>query len=75
MSLCILVCVCVCVCNSLKEHVVANSALYVVTVNGRDAPKYILGWNREFWMCLVENQNRKCFVIIIYFIKYYKVIL
>ncbi len=29
------VCVCVCVCDSLKEHVVANSALYVVTVNGR----------------------------------------
>ncbi len=28
-----------CVCNSLKEHVVANSALYVVTVNGRDATK------------------------------------
>ncbi len=41
MSLCILVCVCVCVCvcNPLKEHVVANSALYVVTVNGSDAPK------------------------------------
>ncbi len=37
------VCVCVCVCGggggSLKEYVVANSALYVVTVNGRDAPK------------------------------------
>ncbi len=33
MSLCILVCVCV--CNSLKEHVIANSALDVVTVNGR----------------------------------------
>ncbi len=40
MSLCI---VCVCVCererDTLKEHVVANSALYVVAVNGRDAPK------------------------------------
>ncbi len=35
MSLCILVCVCVCVCDSLKEHVIANSALDVVTVNGR----------------------------------------
>ncbi len=35
----------------------------------------ILGQNQEFWMCLVENQNRKCFVMIIYFIKYYKVIL
>ncbi len=34
-----------------------------------------LGRNQEFWMCLVENPNRKCFVIIIYFIKYYKVIL
>ncbi len=34
-----------------------------------------LGWNREFWMCLVKNQNRECFVVIIYFIKYYKVIL
>ncbi len=30
---------CGCVCTSLKEHVVANSALHVVTVNGRDAPK------------------------------------
>ncbi len=39
MSLCILVCV----CNPLKEHVVANSALYVVTVNGSDP---ILGRNR-----------------------------
>ncbi len=28
-----------CECNPLKEHAVANSALYVVTVNGRDAPK------------------------------------
>ncbi len=40
---CVCVCVCVrvrvCVCDSLKEHVVANSALYVVTVNGWDAPK------------------------------------
>ncbi len=36
MSLCILVCVvCVCVCDPLKEHVVANSALYVVTVNDK----------------------------------------
>ncbi len=26
-------CVCVCVCDPLKEHVVANSALDVVTVN------------------------------------------
>ncbi len=33
----------------------------------------ILGQNREFWMCFVENQ--KCFVTIIDFIKYYKVIL
>ncbi len=44
MSLCILVCVCVCVCvvcNSLKEHVVANSSLDVVTVNGRDAPRNV----------------------------------
>ncbi len=39
MSLCILVFVRVRVCNPLKEHVVVNSALYVVTVNGRDAPK------------------------------------
>ncbi len=39
MSLCILACV----CNPLKEHVVANSSLYVVTVYGRDAPKL------EFW--------------------------
>ncbi len=73
MSLCILVCVCVCLCNPLKEHVVANSALYVVTVNGRDALKW------TFWAetnsGLVENQNWKCFVIIFYFIKYYKVIL
>ncbi len=67
-----------CVCNHLKEHVVANSALYVVTVNGRDAPKLKSGPNfsgREFWMCLVQNQSRKCFVTITYFIKYYKVIL
>ncbi len=33
----------------------------------------ILG--REFGMYLVENQKWKCFVIIIYFIKYYKLIL
>ncbi len=32
-----------CVCDPLKEHVVANSALYVVKVNGRDAPKW------KFW--------------------------
>ncbi len=37
------VCVCVCVCNHLKEHVVANNALYVITVNVRDAPKF------KFW--------------------------
>ncbi len=43
MSLCVCVCVCVCVCEPLKEHVVANSALYVVKVNGRDAPKL------KFW--------------------------
>ncbi len=30
---------CVCVYTSLNEYVVANSALHVVTVNGRDAPK------------------------------------
>ncbi len=30
---CVCVCERVCVCDSLKEHVVANSALYVVTVN------------------------------------------
>ncbi len=58
-------------CDSLKEHVVANSPLDVVTVNGRDAPKCKFCAETEFWMCLVEN--RKCFVIIIYFIK--KVIL
>ncbi len=28
-----------CVCDPLKEHVVANSALYVVTVNAMDAPR------------------------------------
>ncbi len=54
MSLCILVCV----CNSLKEDVVANSALYVVTVNGRDAPKSKFWAETEFWMCLVENQKK-----------------
>ncbi len=65
-------CVCVCACNPLKEHVVANSALYVFTVNGRDAPKL------KFW---AENsgcawsKTKNAFVIIIYFIKYYKVIL
>ncbi len=53
------------VCNSLKEHVVANS-VYVVTVNGRGAPKC------KFW-AKTENSgcawsNRKCFVTI-YFIK------
>ncbi len=45
-------CVCVCVCMCLKEHVVANSALDVVAVNGRDAPKL------KFWAKkkgLVEN--------------------
>ncbi len=72
MYLCILVCVFV--CDPLKEHVVANSALYVVTVNSRDAPKWKFWAETEFWMCLVENQNRKCFAIIIYCIKYYKVI-
>ncbi len=40
--------VCVCLCDPLKEHVVANSALYVVTVNGRDAPKL------KFWS---ETEN------------------
>ncbi len=48
-------CVCVCVCDPLKEHVVANSALDVVTVNGRDAPKLKFWDETEFWMCLVEN--------------------
>ncbi len=44
---------------------VANSALDVVTVNGRDAPKWKF-WaeNRKLWMCLVENPNQKCFIII-----------
>ncbi len=37
---------CVCECDSLKEHMVANSALYVFTVNGWDSPKYILCRNR-----------------------------
>ncbi len=50
---------------------VVNSALYVVTVNGSDAPKCKFWAETEFWMCLVENQNQKCFVIIIYFIKKY----
>ncbi len=45
------VCVYVCVCKSLKEHVVANSALYVVTVNGRNAPKC------KFW---AETENFGC---------------
>ncbi len=31
--------VCVRACKSLKKHVVANSALCVDTVNGRDASK------------------------------------
>ncbi len=53
------------------QGLVANSALYVVTVNGSDAPKCKFWAETEFWMCLVENQNRKCFVIIIYFIKKY----
>ncbi len=50
--MCVCVCVCVCVCMCLKEHVVANSALDVVAVNGRDAPKL------KFWAKkkgLVEN--------------------
>ncbi len=29
---CVRACVCVCVCNPLKKHVVANSALCVVTL-------------------------------------------
>ncbi len=49
MSLCILVCVCA--CDPLKEHVVAYSALFVVTVNGRDAPKL------TFW---AETENSGC---------------
>ncbi len=44
-------CVCVCVCNPLKVHVVANSALDVVTVNGRNAPKW------KFW---AETENYGC---------------
>ncbi len=36
---CVCACACVCVCDPVNEHVVANSALHVVTVNGRDAPK------------------------------------
>ncbi len=51
MSIYILVCVCVCVCDSLNEHVVTNSALYVVTLNGRDAPKL------KFW---AETENSGC---------------
>ncbi len=34
-----------------SEHVVANSALYVVTVNGWDAPRY------KFWS---ETENPGC---------------
>ncbi len=49
MSLFILVCVCV--CDPLKEHVVANSALDVVTVNGRDTPKL------KLW---AETENSGC---------------
>ncbi len=61
---------CVCVCNPLKEHVVANSALYVVTVNGKDAPKLKFWAETENYGCArSKNQNRKCNVIIIYFIK------
>ncbi len=44
-------CVCVCACDPLKEHVVAYSALFVVTVNGRDAPKL------TFW---AETENSGC---------------
>ncbi len=42
-----------CVCNHLKEHVVANSALYVVTVNGRDAPK-LKFWAEFFWARILD---------------------
>ncbi len=43
MCVCVCVCVCVYVCerDPLNEHVVANSALYVVTVNDRDAPSIL----------------------------------
>ncbi len=43
----------VCLCNPLKGHVVANSALYVVTVNSRDAPKL------KFW-AKTENSGCAC---------------
>ncbi len=46
---------------------VANSALDVVAVNGRDATK-LKFWAKE------KVIGRKRFVIIIYFTKYYKVI-
>ncbi len=56
----------VCVSNHLKEHVVANSALYVVTVNGRDALKCKFWAETENSGCAwSKTKTRKCFVIII----------
>ncbi len=57
MCVCVCVCVCVracvrvCACNPLKEQVVANSALDVVIVSSRDAPKL------QFW---AETENSGC---------------
>ncbi len=59
---CILVCV---VCNPLKEHVVANSAMCVVTVNGRDAPK-LKFWAERILDVLGRKQKPKLLEITIY---------
>ncbi len=49
---------CVCVYDPLKEHVVANSALYVATVNGRDALKWIFWAETNFGCACVTPPTR-----------------
>ncbi len=50
---------CVCVCDPLKEHVVANTVLCIVTVNGRDAPKF------KFWSEIGLGDNSITIIIAI----------
>ncbi len=52
-----------------------NGALYLVTVNGRDAPKKKIWAETENSGCAwSKTKTENAFVIIIYLMKYYEVI-
>ncbi len=57
LCVCVCVCVCVVVVGSLKEYVFANSALYVVTVNGRDAPNENSGPKQNSGCAWLKTEN------------------